>query len=540
MNETSGSRIGSLLRWSTGESELGHGLVVAEDAEQYQIAPLAEAASKSADASCIPVGQADFPPLAGTVVRANRTFWAPKATCEEVGRAGRDLVDRVLRALARSAVRSYHSFAHERSPDDFVGGSSPVPVSGRVFGSEEMENLAEAALDFWLTTGRFNDAFERRFAGYLGVPHVLTTNSGSSANLLAVSALTSPKLGDRRLVPGDEVLTVAAGFPTTVNPLLQNGLVPVFVDVDVPTYNVRPDLLEAALGERTRAIVLAHTLGNPFDVEAVLGLARKHDLWVIEDCCDALGSRYRLSPDLAGGDDRERLCGTFGHLATFSFYPAHHITMGEGGAIATADPLLKKIVESFRDWGRDCWCAPGHDDTCRRRFDWKFGELPEGYDHKYVYSHVGYNLKITDMQASVALAQMDRLPEFIRTRNRNFAFLTDALSGLSDCMVLPEATDRSEPSWFGYPITLRRGRGGSRNELLRFLNDRKIGTRLLFGGNLVKQPYFQGQKFRVATPLRNTDRIMDRTFWVGLFPGLGVPHLEHTAASIRRWFGCQA
>ncbi len=529
------SRIGSLVRWASGEGDLRYGLVVAEDQEHLQVAPIVPGKGSAADGERLPVEQPRIPALTDTVVQVRRTFWAAAGQFEDAGRVERTLADRVLRAQARSVVRSYHSFAHDVSSGSFVRGSSPVPVSGRVFGPEEMENLVDASLDFWLTTGRFNEAFERRLAEYLGVRHVLTTNSGSSANLLAVSALTSPKLGDRRLQPGDEVITVAAGFPTTSNPLLQNGLVPVFVDIDIPTYNIRAELIEKAVTERTRAIILAHTLGNPFDVESVLRIVRKHRLWLIEDCCDALGSRYRLPADPGGEAGTDQLCGTFGHLATFSFYPAHHITMGEGGAVATGDSLLRKIVESFRDWGRDCWCAPGRENTCGRRFAWKLGDLPEGYDHKYIYSHLGYNLKITDMQAAVALAQMDRLGEFIEARRRNFDFLSQGLSGLSDLLILPEPTRGSTPSWFGYPVTVRKKARRTRDDLIRVLYENKVGTRLLFGGNLIKQPYYQGRTFRIASSLENTDTVMEQTFWLGVYPGLSRAHLEHVVAVVREW-----
>jgi CDP-4-dehydro-6-deoxyglucose reductase, E1 len=391
----------------------------------------------------------------------------------------------------------------------FVPGKSPVPVSGRTFGSEEMQSLVDSALDFWLTTGRFADQFESEFSRFVGVSHAALVNSGSSANLVALSALTSPELGDRRLRPGDEVITVAAGFPTTVNPIVQIGLVPVFVDIEIPTYNIDVSQLEAALSEKTRALMIAHTLGNPFELGRVTDFALKHDLWLIEDCCDALGSEY------AG-----RRVGSFGDLATFSFYPAHHITMGEGGCVVTNRPELKKLAESFRDWGRDCWCDPGKEDTCRRRFDWQLGDLPRGYDHKYTFSHIGYNLKLTDMQAAVGLAQLQKLPAFIETRRQNFQKLYEGLRDLEQFFVLPESTPGSDPSWFGFPLTISKGAGFSRNELILYLDERKIATRLLFGGNLLRQPAYQGVRCRAVRELATTDFVMERMFWVGIYPGV--------------------
>lgn len=412
------------------------------------------------------------------------------------------------------------------APKPFVTGETTVPPSGKVLGASELKNMVEASLDGWLTTGRFNKAFERRFAGFVGVRYALTTTSGSSANLLAFTALTSPKLGERALKPGDEVITVAASFPTTVNPILQNGMVPVFVDVDIPTYNIDPVKIEDAVSDRTRAIMIAHTLGNPFDLDAVMSIARKHNLWVIEDCCDALGSRYK-----------GQHVGTFGDIATCSFYPAHHITMGEGGMVFTKVPALRPIIESFRDWGRDCYCAPGCDNTCGKRFGWQLGNLPQGYDHKYTYSHLGYNMKITDMQAACALAQMDRLPEFVEARKKNFAFLKKRLKSCEDFLVLPEATADSDPSWFGFPITLRESAAVHRVDMLEYLDQFKIGTRLLFAGNLTRQPYFEGRNYRISGELTNTDVIMNQTFWIGLYPGLNEEILEYVSTKIESFFG---
>jgi CDP-6-deoxy-D-xylo-4-hexulose-3-dehydrase len=381
-------------------------------------------------------------------------------------------------------------------------------------------------LDGWLTTGRFNEAFERQLAKFIGVRSCLTVNSGSSANLVAFMALTSPMLGDRAIKPGDEVITVAAGFPTTVNPILQAGAVPVFVDIELGTYAVDPSKIEAAIGPKTKAIMMAHTLGNPFDLGAVTALCKRHNLWLVEDCCDALGSTYM-------GQN----VGTFGDLGTLSFYPAHHITMGEGGAVFTNTPRLRQVAESFRDWGRDCYCAPGKDNTCGTRFCKKLGDLPEGYDHKYTYSHLGYNLKITDMQAACGLAQLEKAPAFIARRRENFKYLYDRLKGLEDLLLLPKATPHSDPSWFGFPITLREGAPISRVELTKQLDDHKIGTRLLFAGNLTRQPYMLGQNFRVSGDLKNTDIVMNQTFWVGVQPSLTHDMLDYVADSIALGLG---
>ncbi len=404
----------------------------------------------------------------------------------------------------------------------FVAGESVVPVSGKVLDSSDVRNLVDAALDCWLTTGRFAIEFERKLARFLGVRSVSLVNSGSSANLVALSCLTSPRLGDQRLQPGDEVITAAAGFPTTVNPIIQNNLVPVFVDVSLPSFQVDSSQLEKALSPRTGAIMIAHTLGNPYDLEAVASFAKKHDLWLIEDCCDALGATYN-----------GQMAGTFGDLATFSFYPAHHITMGEGGAVATNTPLLKTLAESFRDWGRDCWCEPGKDNTCGKRFDWQLGELPYGYDHKYTYSHIGYNLKSTDLQAAIGLSQLDKLPGFIAARRHNFQYLSKALQPLQDVLILPEATPNADPSWFGFPIAVREGAPFTRDQLTRKLDEHKIGTRMLFGGNLIRQPAYKDVNYRVVGELKNTDFIMRNVFWIGLYPGLTEPMLDHMIETIR-------
>lgn len=419
-------------------------------------------------------------------------------------------------------VNEFHDL--EFAPREFVPGETPVPVSGRVFDADELLHLVDASLDFWLTTGRYAKQFELQFARALGVRHALLCNSGSSANLLAVSALTSKKLGDRRLRRGDEVITVAAGFPTTVNPLILNGLVPVFVDVELGTYNLDVSQLEAAIGPRTRAIVAAHTLGNPFDLAAVLEFAKQHDLWVIEDNCDALGSMYR-----------GKLTGSFGDFGTLSFYPAHHITMGEGGAVLTNRPQLKLLIESFRDWGRDCWCEPGEDDTCGLRFAHQLGGLPHGYDHKYIYTHVGYNLKVTDMQAAVGVAQLAKLSSFVEARRRNWQLLYDGLRPLEDVLLLPRATEGSEPSWFGFPITVRDDAPFDRNALVRHLEDRKIATRLLFGGNLTRQPAYEDVEFRVVGTLANSDVVMNRSFWIGVYPGLTEAMIAFVVSELERF-----
>jgi CDP-4-dehydro-6-deoxyglucose reductase, E1 len=428
-----------------------------------------------------------------------------------------------IRADILTLVREYHDVAF--ASKEFQPDSSLVPVSGKVFDATEMEHLVDSSLDFWLTTGRFAKQFEKKFAQRFGVRHCLLVNSGSSANLVALSALTSPTLGGRQLRPGDEVITAAAGFPTTVNPILQNNLVPVFLDAHIPTYNLDVTQLEAARSDRTRAIMVAHTLGNPFDLEAVMAFARRYNLWVIEDTCDALGATYN-----------GQKVGTFGDLSTMSFYPAHHITMGEGGAVMTNNSALKKLVESFRDWGRDCWCEPGVDDTCGKRFGWQLGDLPDGYDHKYTYSHIGYNLKLSDMQAAVGVAQLEKLDGFIEQRRQNFAYLLERLRTLEAHLILPEATPHSDPSWFGFPITVRETAPVSRNELVRTLEAHKIGTRLLFGGNLLRQPAYRNIAHRRIGNLERADQIMNQTFWVGVYPGLNRAMLDHIVETLTRAF----
>jgi CDP-6-deoxy-D-xylo-4-hexulose-3-dehydrase len=423
-----------------------------------------------------------------------------------------------LRWQIRALVTEYHAEAFPQRP--FHAGQSVVPVSGKVFDGEDVQHAVDASLDFWLTTGRFAEQFERQFARVMGVRDARLVNSGSSANLVALSALTSSTLGEQALRPGDEVITVAAGFPTTVNPALQNQLVPVFVDVQLDTYDIDVTQLETALSETTRAIMVAHTLGNPFDLDAVTAFANKHDLWLIEDCCDAVGATYNGQG-----------VGTFGDISTASFYPAHHITMGEGGAVMTQSPALTKLIESFRDWGRDCWCAPGKDNTCGKRFDWQLGELPCGYDHKYIYSHIGYNLKLSDMQAAVGVSQLKKLPGFLAARRENFRRLYSGLVDLEEFFSLPQATPKADPSWFGFPIAVKPESGLKRDQVIRALEQRKIGTRLLFGGNLLRQPAYLNTTYRKIGDLPNTDYIMHNVFWIGVYPGLTPEMIDYVIES---------
>ncbi|ADG70236.1 lipopolysaccharide biosynthesis protein RfbH [Brachyspira murdochii] len=404
----------------------------------------------------------------------------------------------------------------EYAPKEFVKGLSSVPVSGRVFDEDDVAALVDSALDFHLTTYRYNDEFEKGLKEFFGLKYALTCNSGSSANLIAVTSLTSHLLKDRALKAVDEVITVAAGFPTTVNPILQNNLVPVFVDVELKTYNVNVEELEKAKSDKTKAVILAHTLGNPFNIQKVREFCDKYNLWLIEDCCDALGSTYN-----------NKKVGTFGDIATLSFYPAHHITMGEGGAVLTDNPILKKAMESIRDWGRDCWCSPGCDDTCRQRFSQKIGDLPEGYDHKYTYSHLGYNLKITDMQAACGVAQLRKINEFIEKRKENFKKIKNKLEKFSKYLILPKEQENSDPSWFGFLISVKEEAPFTRNDIVKYLNDNKIGTRLLFAGNIIKQPYMIGRNYRIVGELTNSDFIMNNTFWIGVYPGIDDSMIDY-------------
>ncbi len=425
---------------------------------------------------------------------------------------------KALREQILKAVGEYYAAAYEER--EFVPGQDPVPVSGRVFDARDMESLVDSALDFWLTSGRFSEEFERRFARWFGVRECMLVNSGSSANLIAIVALTSPELGERRLKPGDEIITAAAGFPTTVNPIIQAGAVPVFLDAELSTYNADLSQLEAALTEKTKAVILAHTLGNPYDARRVRDFCREHKLWMIEDTCDAVGATL----------DGEQV-GTFGDLATVSFYPAHHLTMGEGGAVMMRSPRLRKIAESFRDWGRDCWCQPGKDNTCGKRFDWQLGGLPHGYDHKYTYSHIGYNLKLTDMQAAVGVTQLDKVDDFIAQRKANAAVLLKELSRFP-WLALPSEIEGGKSSWFGFPIRVLAGAPITRDRLVQELNERKIGTRLLFGGNLVHQPAYRDVHYRTVGALPNADDIMTNVFWIGTYPGIGAAEMRYIAQAI--------
>lgn len=410
----------------------------------------------------------------------------------------------------------YEFYKIRDKQSEFIAGTTSIPYAGRIYDEKELISLVDASLDFWLTTGRYAEQFEKDLADFLGVKYCLLTNSGSSANLLAVSTLTSPKLGEGRLKPGDEVITTACGFPTTLNPILQNNLLPVFVDVELGTYNIQADHIEDAISDKTKAIMVPHTLGNPADLDTIMKLVKKYDLWFIEDNCDALGSRYK-----------GKFTGTLGHISTFSFYPAHHITMGEGGAVCTDDPLLKKIIASFRDWGRDCWCDPGCDNSCGNRFGWQLGGLPEGYDHKYIYSHIGYNLKVTDMQAAIGVEQLKKLPGFIQRRKENFDVLYQGLKKYERYLILPHATPHSDPSWFGFPIIVREDAPFSRDDIVHYLEEHKIATRMLFGGNLLKQPAYSDMKYRAPYALVNTDLVMDNLFWIGVYPGLTEEMIQY-------------
>ena len=420
-------------------------------------------------------------------------------------------------------IRRYSEL--ENIKKNFIPGVSEIPVSGKIIGADEIVNMSEAALDGWLTTGRFNEQFQKKLASFINIKLLITVNSGSSANLIAFSSLTSSKLNDQKINPGDEVITVASGFPTTINPIIQNNAIPVFVDVKLPEYNIDENLIEEAITKKTKAIMIAHALGNPFNLKKILEICNKYDLWLIEDSCDALGSKYD-----------GKIVGTFGDLATLSFYPAHHITMGEGGAVFTNSIQLKRIAESIRDWGRDCYCEPGKDNTCKKRFCWKLGDLPYGYDHKYTYSHLGYNMKITDMQAACGLGQLDRLDGFITARKNNFNFLKKNLKSLEEFLILPKAEKNSEPSWFGFPISIRDGSFETRNALINHLNSKKIGTRLMFSGNVIKQPYMKNIKYRVHRNLKNSDFVMNSTFWVGIYPGLDKEKIDYVGEEIKNFF----
>ena len=413
----------------------------------------------------------------------------------------------------------------QRKPEPFIPGESRIPYAGRIYDEKELVSLVDASLDFWLTAGRYVEQFERNLAAFLGVNYCLLTNSGSSANLLALSALTSSKLGEKRLKPGDEVITTACGFPTTLNPILQNNLIPVFLDVDLGSYNIQANLIEDAISDKTKAIMIAHTLGNTANLDTIMEIVKKYDIWFIEDNCDALGSRYS-----------EKYTGTFGHISTCSFYPAHHITMGEGGAVLTSDPLLKKIISSFRDWGRDCWCDPGCDNTCRKRFQWQLGDLPYGYDHKYIYSHIGYNLKVTDMQAAIGVEQLKKLPRFIEKRKENFDILYRGLKKFESSLILPSKIENSDPSWFGFPLLVQDNAPFNRDDIVKYLEDHNIATRMLFGGNLLKQPAYSNINYRLIGSLDNTDLVMNSLFWIGVYPGIDNEKIQYILTVFNDFF----
>jgi CDP-4-dehydro-6-deoxyglucose reductase, E1 len=427
-----------------------------------------------------------------------------------------------IRGKISNLVKEYSKLKFKKIK--FIPGKTTIPPTGKVIGNTEITNMVEASLDGWLTSGRFNKLFEEKLSKFIGIKNLITVNSGSSANLIAFSTLTSPKLKERAIKPKDEVITVAAGFPTTINPIIQFGAVPVFVDVKIPTYNIDEKAIEEAITPKTKAIMLAHTLGNPFNLKVVKSICEKNNLWLVEDSCDALGSKYE-----------KKMVGTFGDVSTLSFYPAHHITMGEGGAVFTNSIKLKMIAQSFRDWGRDCFCEPGEENTCGKRFNWQLGELPKGYDHKYIYSHAGYNMKITDMQAACGLAQIDRLKGFIKNRKSNFKYIYNSLKSYQEHLILPKATENSDPSWFGFPITIRENSPIKRNELLKYLDEKKIGFRLLFSGNVTKQPYMIGKSFRIVGDLKNTSTIMNNTFWIGLYPGLTNKQLDFVSDQIKNF-----
>lgn len=432
-------------------------------------------------------------------------------------------MEKELRAEILEKVKLLYNY--RKNQENFVPGETPINYAGRIYDENEMMTLVDSALDFWLTAGRYAEKFEEEFAKFLGVKYCLLTNSGSSANLLAISSLTSPKLGEKKLEKGDEVITTACGFPTTLNPIIQNGLKPVFVDVKLGTYNIQVDLIENALAERTKAIFIPHTLGNPANINKIMKISKEYDLWFIEDNCDALGSRYN-----------GKYTGTYGHISTSSFYPAHHITMGEGGAVLTSDPLLKEIISSFRDWGRDCWCEPGCDNTCGKRFGWQLGELPFGYDHKYVYSHIGYNLKVTDMQAAVGTEQLKKLPKFIKARKKNFNILYNQLKVYEDYLLLPEIEENADPSWFGFPVIVENNKEFTRDDIVNFLETNKVATRMLFGGNLTKQPAYKDIDFKLEDSLVNTDKVMEKLFWVGVYPGITEEKMEYMLNVFKNFF----
>ena len=445
-----------------------------------------------------------------------------KSNKKEIKECDKKRLDKEIRNMAYNIVDKYYNMIHKEKK--FIPGKTRIPHAGRVYDAEDMKLLVDSCLDFWLTEGRFAKQFREEFAKFLRIKYCVLTNSGSSANLLAISALTSPELKERRLNPGDEIITVACAFPTTVGPIVQNNLIPVFLDIDVGTYNIQADKIEGAISKKTKAIFLAHTLGNPFNLAKIQEICEKYNLWLIEDNCDALGSKYN-----------EKYTGTFGHIATFSFYPAHHITTGEGGALVTNDFYLKKLINSFRDWGRHCWCEPGHDNTCGKRFGWQLGTLPFGYDHKFIYSHIGYNLKMTDMQAAVGVAQLKKLPNFIKSRKKNWDLLSKGIKKYEDYFILPKATNNSEPSWFGFSLTVKENAPFSRNEIVNYLEKNNIATRELFCGNITRHPCFENIEYRIYEDLVNTDFIMNNTFWIGVYPGLSLEMIDYIINKIEKF-----
>jgi len=465
--------------------------------------------------------------ICSKIVTVNPSFLAKK-----IGLLNKETLEKILRIIFKMYIGSFYNSIHKpEEQKKFIPGKTYIRYAGRVFDEKEIKNLVDSALDFWLTSGKYAEEFEKKLAEFLGVKHTLIVNSGSSANLLAFMALTSPELGDRTIKRGDEVITVAAGFPTTIAPIIQYGAIPVFVDITLPTYNIDINMLESALSEKTKAVFLAHTLGNTFDLRAVKDFCDKHNLWLIEDNCDSLGSKYFYK-------GKWKYTGTFGDIGTSSFYPPHHITMGEGGAVYANDPKLKRILLSMRDWGRDCWCPSGKDNTCGKRFGWQLGELPYGYDHKYIYSHIGYNLKATDMQAAIGVAQLEKLPLFIETRKRNWTMLREGLNDLSDVFILPEPTPNSDPSWFGFMLTVKENVGFTRDEIVNYLESNGIQTRMLFAGNILKHPCFDEMRsgnrdYRVIGDLHNTNKVMRDTFWIGVYPGLSEKSVKFMIENIR-------
>lgn len=513
------SKIGSIVTTPTNQQ----GVVVEEIADMLTIALEAKDSDSNRD-SYVTVQSADAQQVCVDVKRKVSLSYDQVIVRGAVVHAD---MEKLLRKEILSKVEQFYHLFHTKNKA-FDPAKDYLNYGGRIYDGREMASLVDSSLDFWLTSGRYNKQFEKEFAEYLGVRYALLTNSGSSANLLAFSALTSPKLGERRVQPGDEVITVAAGFPTTVAPIIQNGAIPVFLDVDLGTYNILVDLIESAITPKTKAIMIAHTMGNPFELDKVMDLANKYGLWVVEDNCDALGSTFN-----------GKLTGTFGHIGTSSFYPPHHMTMGEGGAVYTNDAQLKLALESFRDWGRDCWCASGCDNTCKKRFGWQLGTLPEGYDHKYTYSHIGYNLKVTEMQAAIGVEQLKKVPGFAEARKRNFNRLLNGLSDLREYFILPRSTRNSDPSWFGFILTLRDGCPFTRKEIVNYLEEHRIQTRMLFAGNLTRQPAFMNVKYRVHGDLTNTDKILNDTFLVGVYPGLKDEMIDYIIATIREFVACR-